>query len=107
VAGKQASGSVQRIWDPEERRCTRRGSATQALTLGESRAMDCDKIRFLVKRTGAGYVVYHECFKDHVLVSAKELGMVHYGKEDALKAMDSLISLTRQTSPHTLIEFEA
>jgi hypothetical protein len=73
----------------------------------ESRAMDCDKIRFLVKRTEGGYVVYHECYKDQVLVSAKELGMVHYGREDALKAMDSLIILTRQTSPQTLIESEA
>jgi hypothetical protein len=71
---------------------------------GEGKAMDCDKIRFLLKRTQAGYVVYHECYKGHELVSAKELGIVHHGREDALKAMDSLVILTRQTSPHTLIE---
>jgi hypothetical protein len=68
--------------------------------------MDCDRIKFLIREIGAGYVVFEKRFSGTQLLSTKELGMVHHRKEDAFKAAHSLIALNRRTSPHASIDLE-
>lgn len=68
--------------------------------------MDCDRIKFLLKKTEAGHVVVEERYAGMRLASRKELGMVHARKEEALKALDSLFCLVRQTSPGIQVERE-
>ncbi len=68
--------------------------------------MDFDRIKFQVKQNEAGFVVVEQRYAGSKLVSGKELGIVHGRKEDAFRALDSLVILTRQTSPKILIESE-
>jgi hypothetical protein len=68
--------------------------------------MDFDRIKFVVRPTQAGFVVVEERYAGSSLVSTKELGMVHARKEDAIKALDSLFILTRQTSAGKRVESE-
>jgi hypothetical protein len=68
--------------------------------------MDADRIKFGIKKSEGGFVVIEECYKGPERIAGKELGMVHQRKEEALKLMDSLVILTRQTSPKALIEFD-
>lgn len=66
--------------------------------------MNFDRIKFQVKKNEAGFVVLEQRYAGSSLVSSKELGIVYPRKEDAARAMDSLIILTRQTSSGKRIE---
>ncbi|MCI0622955.1 MAG: hypothetical protein L0387_15075 [Acidobacteria bacterium] len=68
--------------------------------------MNVDRIKFQIKPAPAGYVLLEERYAGSNLVSRKELGMVHPNKTDALRAMDSLVVLTRQAWSDKRIEAE-
>jgi len=68
--------------------------------------MNVDRIKLQIKPAASGYVVLEQRYAGSILVFKKELGMIHPTKANALSALESLATLTRQAWPDKRIEEE-
>ena len=69
-------------------------------------ALQFDRILFQIHKTHDGFIVTEEQYLGSNLVLKKELGIVYAKREDAIRAMDSLVRLSKQSFPQKTIDWK-
>jgi hypothetical protein len=63
-----------------------------------------DRIQFKIQRKYSGFIIFEDQYEGPRLVSSKELGIVYASHQEAMRAMDSLVRLSKGLNPEKTIE---
>jgi len=65
-----------------------------------------DRINFTVQSKYGGLIVSEELYEGSRLVTSKELGIVYANHSEAMRAIDSLVRLSKISNPDKSIEWK-
>ncbi len=63
-----------------------------------------DRIKFEIQTKHGGFIVSEELYEGPRIVSSKELGIVYASHHEAVRAIDSLIRLSKTSNPGKTID---
>jgi hypothetical protein len=64
-----------------------------------------DRIKFEIQTKYGGFIVSEALYEGPRMVSSKELGIVYASHHEAVRAIDSLIRLSKSSNPDKTIEW--
>lgn len=64
-----------------------------------------DRIKFEIQSKYGGFIVSEALYEGPKMVSSKELGIVYSNHHEAVRAIDSLIRLSKASNPGKTIEW--
>jgi hypothetical protein len=64
-----------------------------------------DRIKFEIQTKYGGFIVSEVLYEGPRMVSSKELGIVYVSHHEAVRAIDSLIRLSKASNPGKTIEW--